>query len=353
MTAEGSVYQRKDGRWVAQYRDARGKVRYVYRKTRGEAKKALREALRDRDEGYVPADKLTVGLYLDGWMDERRDTVTPRTWRTQESMLRNRVNPYIGDVRLCKLTPADVRAMYRRLLSDGLTPSTVGRVHAILKQSMRDAVRDKYLRANPLDDVKPPKQQRTEENVLTADEVRRLLNAVRGERFECAFYLCSLVGLRIGECLALRYEDVDWECGTIRVERTLHEGECSAPKTSSSRRTLSLPQKALESLVRLSEGRNNPRGYLFATASGKPVDVSNFYRWSWRPALRKAGLPESLTPHQLRHGTASMLLNQNVPIPVVSKYLGHANPGITMKVYAHMIDGTAGMAADGIDEALG
>ena len=108
MTVEGSVYRRKDGRWVAQYRDARGKVRYVYRKTRGEAKKALREALQDRDEGYVPADKLTVGLYVEGWMEDRRDTVSARTWRVQESMVRNRVNPYIGDVRLCKLTPADV-----------------------------------------------------------------------------------------------------------------------------------------------------------------------------------------------------------------------------------------------------
>jgi hypothetical protein len=67
MTAEGSVYRRKDGRWVAQYGDARGKVRCVYRKTRGGAKKALREALQDRDEGYVPADKLTVGLYVEGW----------------------------------------------------------------------------------------------------------------------------------------------------------------------------------------------------------------------------------------------------------------------------------------------
>jgi integrase len=353
MTAEGSVYRRKDGRWVAQYGDARGKVRYVYRKTRGGAKKALREALQDRDEGYVPADKLTVGLYVEGWMEDRRDTVSARTWRVQESMLRNRVNPYIGDVRLCKLTPADVRGMYRRLLSDGLTPSTVGRVHAILKQALRDAVRDKHIRDNPLEDVKAPKQERKEKNVLTPDELRRLLETVRGGRFEGVFYLCSLVGLRIGETLALRYEDVDLERGTIRVERTLHEGECSAPKTQSSRRTLTLPQKALEALVRHCGGRNNPRGYLFATTSGKPVDVSNFYRWSWRPALRKAGLPETLTPHQLRHGTASLLLNQNVPVPVVSRYLGHANPGITMKVYAHMIDGTSGMAADGIDQALG
>ena len=211
---EGSVYRRKDGRWVAQYRDARGKVQYVYRKSRGEAKKALRAALADRDEGYVPADKLTVGLYVEGWMEDRRDTVSARTWRVQDSMVRNRVNPYIGDVRLCKLTPADVRSMYRSLLSDGLTPSPVGRVHAILKQAMRDAVRDRITRSNPLEDVKAPKQERKEKYVLTPEELRRLLETVRGGRFEGVFYLCSLVGLRIGEALALRYEDVDLERGT-------------------------------------------------------------------------------------------------------------------------------------------
>jgi integrase len=170
MASEGSVYQRKDGRWVAQYRDAKDKVRYIYRKSRGEARKALREALKDRDEGYVPAEKLTVGLYLDGWMEERRNTISGRTWRVQESMLRNRVKPHIGDTRLSKLTPADVRGMYRRLLSDGLTPSTVGNVHVIVKQALKDAIRSKYIRTNPLDDVKPLKQQRKEKQVLTPDE---------------------------------------------------------------------------------------------------------------------------------------------------------------------------------------
>lgn len=165
--------------------------------------------------------------------------------------------------------------------------------------------------------------------------------------------LCALVGLRIGECLALRFEDIDLERGTIRVERTLYNGECTAPKTLSSRRTLTMPQSAVESLYRLWEVNGTPSDYLFATDSGRPVDVSNFYTWSWKPAIRKAGLPENITPHRLRHGTTSLLLNQKVPVPVVSRYLGHANPGITMKVYAHMIDGTSGMAADGIDEALG
>jgi len=355
MATEGSVYQRKDGRWVAQYRDAKDKVRYIYRKTKQDAKKALREALRDRDEGFVPADRLTVGLYLDEWMDERKNTVSHRTWRVQESMIRNRVKPGVGDCRLSKLSSKDVRKLYRRLIEEGLTASTVGNVHAILKQAIQDAVRDKRIRTNPLNDTKLPKPTCKEKDVLTPDEVRRLLHAVVGDRFECAFYLCALVGLRIGEALGCRYEDLDLDRGTIRIERTLYNGECSPPKTESSRRTLTLPQRAREALVKLCKANGNPpsSGYLFATGSGKPVDVSNFYKWSWKPALRRAGLPDTLTPHQLRHGTVSLLLNQNVPIPVVSRYLGHANSSITMKVYAHMIDGTSGMAANGIDDALG
>jgi hypothetical protein len=105
MTAEGSVYQRKsDGRWVAQYTDLKGKTRYLYRKTKTEARKALRQALKDRDDGYVPADKLTVGQYLDEWMDERKNTVSTRTWRVQESIVRCRVKPHVGSQRLCKLS---------------------------------------------------------------------------------------------------------------------------------------------------------------------------------------------------------------------------------------------------------
>ncbi len=352
MSAEGSVYQRKDGRWCAQYRDAKDKVRYIYRKTKAEAKKALREALRDRDDGFVPAERQTVGMYLDEWMDERRNTVSARTWGVQKSIIRCRVKPGIGDVRLCKLSPADVRGLYRRLIKDGLSPSTVGNVHVIIKGALRDAVRDKSIRTNPLDDVKPPKQERKDKDVLTPDEVRRLLNAVSGDRFECAFYLLALTGVRIGECLAMRFDCLDLEAGTITISSTLHHGECSAPKTTSSRRTLTLPKRALQALSRLCNASDGQRGYLFQTSTGKPVDVSNFYKWTWRPALKRAGLPESITPHSLRHGTASLLLNQNVPVPVVSRYLGHANPGVTMKTYAHVIDGTSGMAGTAMDDAI-
>ena len=163
MATEGSVYQRKDGRWVAQYKDAKGKTRYLYRKTKVEAKKALREALEDRDDNFVPADKITVGMYLDEWLDERRQTVSHRTWRVQESIIRCRVKPHIGSHRLSKLSGKDIRGFYRQMLSDELSASTVGHTHAILRQAMRDAVRSKYIRTNPLDDVTLPKHDATRE----------------------------------------------------------------------------------------------------------------------------------------------------------------------------------------------
>jgi integrase len=353
LATEGSVYRRKsDGRWVAQYRDANDKVRYLYRKTKAEAKKALREALQDRDDGHVPADKLTVEKYLEDWMGERRNAVSARTWRTQESLLRNTVIVHLGDKRLSNLSPDDIRELYRRQLRDGLSPTTIGFIRTLLKGSMRDTVRTKYIRTNPLDDVTPPKQARNEKEILSPEELKLLLDTVRGSRYEGVFYLCSLVGLRIGECLALKYDDIDLERGTVRIERTLHEGQCYPTKTPSSRRVLTLPQMAVECLIRHRERQPNPAGYIFATSTGRPISATSFYERFWRPALRECSLPTTLTPHCLRHGTASLLLNQNVPIPVVSKYLGHSNPQVTMRTYAHMIDGTSGMAADGIDAAL-
>ncbi len=308
----GSVYQRKDGRWVAKYQDLEGSWRYLYRKSKGEAKQALREALKDRDDGIIPASKMTVGLYLDEWFEDRRNTISPRTWRNQESIIRCHVKPHIGTVRLSKLTGKDVTNLYRRNLTNGLRTSTVRQIHALLNQAMRDAVRSKYIRTNPLDGIKPPKDIRKEPDILTKEQVMHLLDCVRGARFECAFVLMALCGLRINECLSLEWRSVDLEAGTLTVR---------AGKTPSARRTLTLPVRALESLVRL-RSTCDGTGYLFPTSSGNPVDVSNFYRWSWRPMLTKAGLPETLTPHKLRHGAASLLLNEGVPLTIVSRYLG-------------------------------
>ncbi len=202
MAIEGSVYQRrKDGRWVAQYRDASGKVRYLYRKCKQEAKQALREALTDRDEGIVPPSKMTVGTLLDEWLEDISGDVSRRTWVNQESIVRLHIKSTIGDKKLSRLDPKDVQSLYREKLGEGLCSGTVGRIHAVINQALRKAVHSKYIKTNPIAAVKPPKQQRREIEVLTPEQVRHLLDIVRGDRFEAAYVLGGTCGLRIGEVL--------------------------------------------------------------------------------------------------------------------------------------------------------
>jgi integrase len=348
MASEGSVYQRKDGRWVAQYTDAKGKVRYLYRATKTEAKKALRQALADRDQNIVPPSRMTVGMYLDEWVEAIRGTISDRTFITQESIVRCRIKPHLGDKKLAKLTADDVRKMYKREQS-----ASVRHVHSTLKRALQDAVRSKYVHTNPLDDVKPPRVHNGERDILSPDDLRKLLAAARGSRYEGIIVLGAVCALRIGESLAVTYDCLDLDAGTITVRNTLWRGKLCPPKTKSSRRTLKLPQIALEALTRLCESNGYPRqGFLFHTSNGTAIDASNFYRFGWRPILRDAGLPETLTYHSLRHGAGSLMVNQNIPIPIVSKYLGHQNSQITARLYLHQIDGTSSIAARGMDDAL-
>jgi integrase len=146
----------------------------------------------------------------------------------------------------------------------------------------------------------------------------------------------GLCAMRIGEALSIRFADIDFDKGTVQIRRTLWNGAVSQPKTPSSRRTLVLPQRVLDCL-----------------SSGLPISYANFYTRRWTRAIRRAGLPPTLNPHALRRGAGSLLLNEGVPVPVVSRYLGHANPGITMRVYAHVLDGTSHIAASAMDDLLG
>jgi integrase len=351
--SEGTVFERSDGRWCAKWKDANGKWRYLYRKTKGEAKQALRDALQDRDDNIVPADKLTLNDAMDQWLEGMQDTVSRRTYVNRESLVRIHIKPHaVGSKSLCKLTPEHLRSFYREKLQS-LSPGTVGRLHDAISKGCREQVKAKRLRSNPAADVKPPKNPQREMDVLTPQQVKHLLETIRGTRYEIVTVLGAACALRVGEALSLRYEDCDLIAGTICIRRTLWKGKVYPPKTPTSRRTLKLPAIALEALKRHSESHGNPTGgYLLATSNGNPVAAENFWRWGWKPALRKAGLPESLTYHQLRHGAISLLIQQQVPIPIISKYAGHSTPAITFAVYGHIISGTSGMAAQAIDEAL-
>jgi integrase len=185
-------------------------------------------------------------------MDDRRNTVRPRSYVNQESMIRRHVKSHIGLQKLASLSSKDIQRLYHRKLSEGLTASTIGQIHSLLNLALREALHSKYIKSNPMDGVKAPKQQREEPEILTPEQVRHLLDIVRGDRFEAVYVLGATCGLRIGEVLSLRADDIDMGKGTLTVRRTLWRGKVYPPKTPSSRRTLRLPQRALDSLLRLS-----------------------------------------------------------------------------------------------------
>ncbi len=307
--SEGSVYERSDGRWCAKYKALDGSWKYLYRKTKPLAKKALREALKDRDDGVIPPSRITVNAMLDLWLEDIQHTVSHRTYLNRQSIITHHLRPPIGTQKLTKLTDDNLTKLYRIKLSQGLAPSTVRRIHTTISQVLKEAVRLKYIHTNPATNAKLPKVNNTRggTEVLTPAQAKHLLEVVRGDRYELVYVLGVTLGLRIGEALALRWEDVNFSRGTITIKRTLWRGKTYTPKTYSSERILKLPAIALEALHR--RDTNGREGWLIPTSKGTPVEPPNFHRWSWIPTKEKAELPPSLTYHKLRHGCASLLLN--------------------------------------------
>jgi integrase len=294
-----------------------------------------------------------VGAFLDSWLEDMREVVSYRTWLNHECIVRLHLKPTLGAKRLAKLSLKDVHSLYRVKLAEGLSRGRVRMIHVTLNRALKDAVKFRYISRTPTAEVSPPKEYQREINVLTPLHVKQLLSATRGDRLEAAYVLPATVGLRQGECLSLRYEDIDFDTGTLKIRRTVWRNNVYPPKTSRSRHTIKLPHIALDALRRHAQNNGGAReGWLFPTKHGNPVDAHNFIHRSWKRMLRKAGLPETTRYHDLRHGAASLLLSQGVPVPAVSTLLGHRDSSITLRVYAHMIEGIDGLAAQAMDDLL-
>lgn len=355
VKGEGSVYQRKDGRFVGEYDDANGKRRYVSGKHKVDVRAKLREKLADRDEGIVvDSEGLTVEKYLDRWLGEIRDTVRPGTFRPYEAIVRLHLKPTIGRTKLDKLNALQLQTLYREKLAAGLSPRRVQYIHATISKALKDATRWQQVKNNAAIAATPPRPISREMDILTREQARVLLRTAKRTqpKMYALYALAVSTGMRQGEILGLQRHDVDLDAGTIRISRSVYNGTVSEPKTASGRRTIMLSKLALDAL-RDHLARYAGGVWIFATTKGTPVSCHNLHNRSWKPLLRAAGLPHEIRFHDLRHGAASMLLGEGVPVPVVSALLGHRDPSITLRVYAKMMvdqQGTAALAMNGILE---
>jgi integrase len=353
-SGEGNIRHRKDGRWEGRYyataEDGHSVRRSVFGATDKDVVKALRVALTARDDGKpAPHGSETVGSFLMTWLDGARPTIRPGTWRRYEQLTRLYLVPGLGRVRLVALGPQHVSKLYRDLLAGGMTPATTHYVHRTLRRALGQAERWKLVTSNAAAVVTPPRPEPREMHTLTAEQVRRLLDAAP-DRDRPLYLLAVSTGMRLGELLGLRWADVDLDCGSLRVVATLRHlsGEAATfapPKTARSRRRVELSASVVAALSAHKVATIEERwrsgqlwqdhDLVFPNLLGRPRGPSNVSR-ELHPLLERAGLPR-IRFHDLRHTAATLMLGRGVHPKLVSDMLGHASVGITLDTYSHSL----------------
>jgi integrase len=367
---EGSITRRKDGLYMARYtvQTATGvKRKAVYAKTRKEVSEKLTAAMADASKG-ITADggPKTVGAFLTSWLKNSvRGSVRKSTYDRHESLCRVHLIPALGRKKLKTLGASDVAGFYRSRLDSGCSAASVHKMHETLHKALKQAVRWGYMTKNPADDVDVPRVHTEEVHPLSRDEARMFLKVVRGDRLEALYMVALHTGLRQGELLALRWEDVDIEEKTLIVRRTITKDGgkllMGPTKTTKGRRTVKLTRDAADALrehltrqLEEIEGLGDlfeDNGLVFCTAKGTLINPSNLRKRSFAPLLVRAGLPH-MTFHQLRHTAATILLLKNVNPKIVSEMLGHASIAITLDTYSHVLPNMQDSAVAAMEEAF-
>ena len=368
---EGCV-ARKGNRWYAVIYEGvdpkTGKERrrwYPAGTDRGEAEAlAARLGVTEDERRAGRRSQLTVsGFLLRYWLPAKQLQLAAVTFAGYQRMIRLHVLPHIGDMVLRKLRPEQLEQLYTQLLehgrSDGkggLSPKTVLEIHVILRAALGDALRKRYLRDNPARTANAPRHRRTTRRthrVWTADQLRCFLQLTAGARHHATFWLAANTGMRRSELLGLRWDQIDVTARRLSVCRSVvsigYQVHESAGKTRSSRRTIDLDPKTIETLIHWRQqqhaemGAHDPEGPLFTKPDGTVIHPHSLSQ-AFERAVAKTALPK-ISLHDLRHTHATLLLKAGVPLKVVSERLGHSSPAFTMATYQHILPGMQAEAA--------
>jgi len=350
----GITRHKKSGLYMARYTvqtPTGPKRKTIYGKTRRVVDEKLTAAKADRDRGLLfDADSLTVGRYLERWLaDSVRDTVKATTYETYERLMRRHLVPTLGRVKLKNLTPVHVRGLYREKLDSGLSPTSVQRVHALLHKALNQAVHDGLVPCNVTQAVKAPRGSRKEIPALTQEQARVFLNTAKGDRLEVLYLLAIHTGLRQGELLGLKWGNIDLDRGILQVRRILSaakEGPTFTTPKSNKGRSVRLTAQARQALrdhrkrqveERLKhDGFWQDYGLVFNTLVGTPLNRHNVFSRSFKPLLRRAGLPD-IPFHGLRHSFATLMLAGGEHPKMVQEMMGHSGIRVTMDFYSHVL----------------
>ncbi len=333
-------------------------------KTKKEAEKVLAQWLVEIEQGVaIDTDRLTVAELFGHWLDAFKVTnPKPRTVIEYERIIGKTIIPGLGRLPVQQLRPLQVDAFYAQLREGGASSDAIHRVHKRLRQAFDFAVRRRLIAVNPLLAVDPPTVRSQPPTILAVPQMCRFMAAAELDGYSPLWLLILQTGLRRGEALGLRWQDIDWERGRLRVRQcveVLHgAAHLSTPKTPAALRTITLFPESVAAL-RAHRARQNERrlaagpdwqdhDLVFATPKGAPLNPNNVLRnlaVIQRKANRDTPADEQLPRfdiHDLRHTHATHLLMAGWSVAIVSRRLGHANPAITLQLYAHAITDVQG-----------
>ena len=392
---EGSIFQRKDGRWCAiislGWENGKRKRKSFYGATAADVQDQLLKARSDNSHGLpVAIERQTLAQFIDHWLEHTlKSKAKPRSLESFSTIARLHIKPALGKIQLQKLTPQHIQKLldhkrkpYKIKLKagtevekQGRSPQTITNIRTVLRSALAQALKWGLVHRNSAALVTAPRILRRKIEPLDPENARTLLDEAKTSRFEPIYVTALTLGLRRGEVLGLRWTDVDLEQRTLHVNRSVQrlltgsdeKGKRSAllateTKTDGSRRTLALPDSVVKALKarrvrqaveRLAAGTQwQDTGLIFATALGRPIEPVVLNR-DYKALLKKANLPTKLRFHDLRHSAASLLLAQGVHPRAIMELLGHSSITVTMNVYGHVMPAMMREVADKMDAIIG
>ena len=362
---EGSIHKRSSGSWRAQISSGVKRYGKTFKK-KADAQDWLRKMQNQLEMGLeIEGGKLTLAEYLPQWLEMRKTSLRPGTAYQYRQIIQDHIIPHAGEIPLRDLRLARVERFYTNLHDSGVSVRTVQFVHAVLHAALAKAINYGHIGRNPAHGASLPRYTHTEMMVLDADQVTQFLIAAQVSRYEGLYSLAIQTGMRQGELFGLKWTDLNWDRGELKIQRqvkreTGKEWAFADPKTKRGRRTIKLGDGILKLLRTHKKNQDvqksimGPRwkknGLIFPSTVGTPSNTSNMTK-DFRKVLDMAGLPR-IRFHDLRHTAASLMLNNGIPVIVVSNILGHSKPSTTLDIYGHLLSDTRADAAKIMDDLV-
>ncbi|MHA0035366.1 tyrosine-type recombinase/integrase [Deinococcus sp. PESE-13] len=347
----GTVYfEKKNGKWRWQYVFETERMS-GYCLTKTQAERELAKVVADRERGLIKRpDHQLLGAAVDEWLESRRRELKPKTLAGYEHLINKHLKPRLGGTKLQDLTVRDVARFQEALEDDGYATSTIKHLRVILNGTLDRAVMHEVLVRNPMDKLTFKGKPGETREVWTPEQAAAFVQATRRDYQAAPLVFALMTGMRRGEVLGLKWDDIDFTKGTLRINRSLvtvnGAATISTPKTENSKRLLSLSPDTVAFLkehwdrqanLALSRGGDwVETGYAFTNASGEAWHPDSL-RITMHKACRKAGIPV-ITIHGIRHTHTSLMARRGIPVEVISKRLGHAKISTTMDVYRHLYE---------------